>query len=81
MVLGPKVFSADEIAMLKTKNGDDSQSTYEIFEEMDEMTKSCELSWASDEYSDWLVDDAGVKQGLYVESYSLWDMWNWILED
>jgi len=41
--LGPKEFNAEEIVLLKTKNGVNTETTYEIFEEIDENTKKCDV--------------------------------------
>ena len=43
--LGPKVFSPEEIAMLKVKRQGEAQSTYEIFQELDEATLNCALTF------------------------------------
>ena len=39
--LGPKVFDSDEVKRLKTLNGDNIKTTFDIFLEIDQKTRSC----------------------------------------
>ena len=45
--LGPKVFSKAEIERLKIRDEESGESTYEIFEDIDEKTRSCEFELAN----------------------------------
>jgi len=44
VVLNRKTFSAAEIGRLKTKNSNNNDTTYSIFESIDSQTKSCSLT-------------------------------------
>ena len=45
--LGPKLFSPREIVQLQTLNGDSEISTFDIFVQIDEKTKSCLFEFGS----------------------------------
>ena len=44
--LGSKVFSDEEVRLLKRPNAQNTESTYSIFKDYDKMTESCEFKWS-----------------------------------
>ena len=84
VVLGPKSFSREEIELLDTLNSTTaSVTTLSIFEDIDQMTRDCKLTWAVDANGDtetWLVDENNVKQGIYMDMYDQDELVDWPTE-
>ena len=63
-----KVFTEDEIAILKTLNGSSGETTYEIFKALDAKTRACELTRVAyvdgDTEHSYQYDVDGMKSGV-----------------
>ena len=85
VVLGTKTFTTAEISNLSTINSDlQTQSTLDIFNDIDQLTRECNLEWETvvdstdGKISTYTKDaDTGLKTGINYEEYSLTDHIDW----